>query len=390
MLVPLITYPYLIRTLGSELYGYVITSQIIASYFSIIIDFGFKSVGARYISIYRNDKKKLSEIMSNIISVRFFLWLISLILFLSIVSVVESYREHFLLFVFSFGITFNELLFPQFFFQGIEKMKAITIINIIIRSLFLVLIFVFVKSQSDYIYVPLFLSIGYLGGGIISLTVICKRHGVFFVKPSFREVKFYSKDAIPIFYTDIICTIKDKLSYLIVGNYIGMSEVPVYDLGAKFVKLLSQPMGILSTVLFPRIAQDKNLSLFKKGMFLSSLLTTVFVVITNLFLPYLVKLFIDDSIDLLPIRLFLLAPIFISVGTFIASNLIIAFGYSRYIFYSIVVTTVAYCCGLVLFFSFNSISILSMVVVALLGYFTEMVYRIYVTKKIIKYEKSNK
>ncbi len=389
MAVPLLIYPYLIRVLGKELYGYVITAQIVASYFSIVVDFGFKTVSARYVSIYRNDILALSRLMSNIIFIRFVLWFLSLLVFLVIISLVDSYRQHFLLFLFSFGVTFNELLFPQFFFQGIEKMKAITIINIVIRSMFLVLIFVFVKSQTDYVYVPLFLSIGYLVGGGISLYIIYKTHKLFFVVPQWSKIKFYSKDALPIFYTDIVCTVKDKLSYLIVGTFVSMSDVPIYDLGAKFVRLLSKPVSILSTVLFPRIAQSKNMLLFKRGALLSFFVTVLLVLITNILLPDLVKFFIDDTIDLLPIRLFILAPIFISVGTFIASNLIIAFGYSKYILYSIIVTTFGYCVGLALFFSFNSITVLSMVIVALIGYFTELVYRVYVAKKIIKYEKSN-
>ncbi len=386
MLVPLFTYPYLIRVLGKELYGYVITAQIVASYFSIVVDFGFKSVSARYVSIYRNDKSALSELMSNIMFVRGILWAVSFIAFLIIIYMVESYREHFLLFLFSFGITFNELLFPQFFFQGIEKMKVITIINILIRSIFLVFIFVFIKSQTDYVYVPLFLSIGYFLGGIISLFVIYRSYDLSIVKPKRSQIKLYSKDAVPIFYTDIVCTIKDKLSYLIVGNYVSMADVPIYDLGAKFVTLLAKPMGILSTVLFPRIAQNKNIPLFKKGLFISFTVTVLLVLVTNLVLPYLVAFFIDENIDLLPIRLFLLAPILTSVGTFIASNLIIAFGYSKYILYSIIVTTIGYCVGLGVFFSLNYMTVLSMVIVALFGYFTELVYRIYIARKIIKNE----
>ena len=63
---PLITYPYLVRVLGKELYGWVITAQIIASYCSILVDFGFKRVSARHVAVFRDNKEKLSEIISTI------------------------------------------------------------------------------------------------------------------------------------------------------------------------------------------------------------------------------------------------------------------------------------------------------------------------------------
>lgn len=54
MLVPLVTYPYLIRVLGKELYGYVITAQVVASYCSVFVNFGYRSVSARFVSLNRN------------------------------------------------------------------------------------------------------------------------------------------------------------------------------------------------------------------------------------------------------------------------------------------------------------------------------------------------
>ena len=55
LIAPLITYPYLVRVLGTELYGWVITAQVTASYASIIIDFGFRRVSAKYVASVRDN-----------------------------------------------------------------------------------------------------------------------------------------------------------------------------------------------------------------------------------------------------------------------------------------------------------------------------------------------
>lgn len=59
---PLITYPYLVKTLGTELYGLVITAQIIASYAAIVVNFGFKSITAKDILIHRDNKKNFLKL----------------------------------------------------------------------------------------------------------------------------------------------------------------------------------------------------------------------------------------------------------------------------------------------------------------------------------------
>ena len=387
MITPLITYPYLVRVLGKELYGWVITAQVVASYCSILIDFGFKSVSARHVSIFRHDKEKLSEIISTILTLQGILWLCSMVIYVAVVCLIPSYRQHLWLFLFAFGLTFNELLFPQYFFQGIEKMKYITILNIVIRLVFVGLIFLFVKAADDYVFVPLLSAIGYFIGGCLALYVVFKREDLSFKKPSFANMKYYMKDASPIFFTDVICTIKDKLNYILLGACVGMGNVVVYDLGFKFTNVLLKPASIVNTVLFPKIAKERNVRLFKKAATLLVLGVTVLVVVLNLFLPEVVHFFIAEDIDLLPIRLYTLAPILVGLSGYIASNLMIALGYNRYILYSIVITTILYLLLLGSFYWLGYLnSVTSFIVLTVLSYLGELIYRLIITVKIFGYE----
>ena len=387
MLVPLITYPYLVRILGKELYGWVITAQVVASYCSIIVDFGFKSVSARQVSIYRNDKEKLSEIVSTILTLQGILWLCSMVIYITVICLIPSYRTHLWLFLFSFFLTFNELLFPQYFFQGIEKMKYISILNIVIRLIFVGLIFLFVKEVDDYILVPLLSATGYFIGGCLALYVVFKRENLHYKKPTYSNMKYYMKDASPIFFTDVICTIKDKLNYILLGACVGMGNVVVYDLGSKFTNVLLKPASIVNTVLFPKIAKERNIRFFKKIATFLVLGVTALVIVLNLFLPEIVRFFIAEDIDLLPIRLYSLAPILVGLSGCIASNLIIALGYNRYILYSIIVTTALYLLLLGCFYWLGYLnSVTSFIVLTVLSYLGELIYRLIVSVKIFNYE----
>ncbi|MBR2202392.1 MAG: oligosaccharide flippase family protein [Bacteroidales bacterium] len=82
---PLITYPYLTRTLGTELYGLVITAQILSSYCSILIQFVFPLVSARHISLHKDNKDELSKIMSSILCMQLILWILSFLIYLGVI-----------------------------------------------------------------------------------------------------------------------------------------------------------------------------------------------------------------------------------------------------------------------------------------------------------------
>lgn len=385
LLTPLITYPYLTRVLGTEIYGLVITAQILASYATIVVKFGFDSVSARHISIWREDTSKLSDIMSSIMTMRGFLWIISFAVYFAIVVAIPIYREHLILFLFSFGLTLNVLLFPQFFFQGIEHMKYITYINIGIQSLIIVLTFVIIKGPEDYLFVPVLYATGYFLGGMAAIYIIINKYKIKYKWPTRQQAGYYLKDALPLFATTAVCTIKDKFSYLLLGVFVNMGDVVIYDVGSKLTSLSVQPLTIINTVIFPRMAKIHDDNQYKKFGLIVFFAVLVLVIIINIFLHSIVFLLIGKEIDLIPLRVFLLSPIFLAVGSYIGSSLIVARGYNKYMFYSILVTTSFYLVVLASLFLINRLdTIMSFVGLTVFSYLVEMLYRLSVARRILK------
>ena len=389
LLYPLITYPYLVKVLGREIYGTVLTAQMLASYATIIINFGTNFVCARHISLNSNDTKKISEILSNVLWGKALIFLIVFVIYVSIIFIVKTYKENFILFLLMFGINTQELLFPRFFFQGIEQLKFISILDICIKIIFLPFIFFLVKGPQDILIVPIAYTCGYLFSGIASIMIIKKKFRINLIKPKLSVSLYYLKDSSLVFSTDLVCTIKDKLNYLILGVCLGMSEIVIFDLCLKINSFISKPGEIIYNVIFPRVAKSQNISTIIKTIFVSFSATIFVCAVFYCFLDDIAYFFLNEYIDLKPLKVFLIAPILLSISSGIANLCFVSLGYNKYVFYSIIITTIAYIASLTIFYiSHNLNNIMSFIYIALISYGVELIYRLVKVRSLINSMKS--
>lgn len=280
MLIPLLTYPYLIRVVGKETYGLVVFAQAIIGYLVILVGFGFNISATKEVSTHRDNKEKLSEIISSVLLIKGGLFLISMIILSILIFLIPQAQDYKALFFLTMWMCLYDVIFPIWYFQGIEKMKYITYITLFSRLTFIALIFVFIHSPVDYLYIPLINGIGALLAGFISLYIIFASHKVKFGLQSYKNLSFYFKDSIPIFASNISISLYVSTNKVLTGTFLGMTEVAYYDLAEKLISILRIPQSILSQSLFPKISKDKNIN-FIKGIFRLSLLLnlTMFLLI---------------------------------------------------------------------------------------------------------------
>jgi PST family polysaccharide transporter len=192
---PLITLPYLVRVLGPEKYGLIAFAQAFIGYFQILTDYGFNLSATREISINRENKEKVSEIFSSVMIIKFFLLLVSFVLMSAIVFSFGKFRQNWLIYYSTFGMVLGQTLFPIWFFQGMEKMKYITFLNVLSKFIFTVATFAFIRRASDFLYVPLLNSSGFIISGIISIWLIVTNFCVKMRVPRLEVILKYFKDS---------------------------------------------------------------------------------------------------------------------------------------------------------------------------------------------------
>ena len=272
---PLITLPYLVRILGPEKYGLVSFAQAFIGYFIILTDYGFNLSATREISVNRENKQKILEIFSSVMSAKFILCILSFIILLLFIFFIPKFKNNWLVYVFTFGMVLGNVLFPVWFFQGIEKMKYITIINVIAKSIFTICIFIFIKKVSDFIYVPLVNSIGYLIAGGVSLIIVFKNFGIRFIFPSLKNIKYQLREGWHIFISTISTSLYTTSNVFILGLFANSNIVGYYAAAEKIIRSVQGLLIPISQTVYPHIAKLADVSKEKALDFIWKLMKVV-------------------------------------------------------------------------------------------------------------------
>ena len=102
LFIPLITYPYLIRIIGKEIWGEIIFAQVIISYASLLINFGFDVSATREVSVSRDNPTELSKIVSSVFIAKLFFGLVSTLSIISLINFIPLFSHHKLLYLYTF------------------------------------------------------------------------------------------------------------------------------------------------------------------------------------------------------------------------------------------------------------------------------------------------
>ncbi len=330
-LFPLITFPYLVRVLGIEKFGLISFAQAFIQYFIIITDYGFNLSATREISIHRDDKEKINEIFSSVMIIKLSLMILSFIFMSIIVFSFNKFRQDWLLYYLTFGMVFGNVLFPVWFFQGIEQMKWITYLNILTKAIFTVAIFVFIKNQDSYYLVPLLNSMGYIIAGVLSLFLIINHFRVEFKLLTLNKVKYYLNDAWYVFISRILVNIYTSTNIILLGFFYNNLAVGYYSVFEKIVIAAGAIFDITNQIIYPYLANNyrrsfkRFIQLLKKIFGIYLVLAFLICFVLEFFRIEILNLIIREySFDISSLLgVFLIRILFFPFGPLLSNSLII-------------------------------------------------------------------
>ncbi|MCW5520393.1 oligosaccharide flippase family protein [Aureitalea sp. L0-47] len=255
LLIPLFILPYLVRTLGIDVFGLTQFSLAFVMYFGALIHYGYSITAVRDIARSRTNANTLSRVYSKYFSVAMVLLLLSSVMLVIILLLVPGLREDWLLHVYTFYFVAMQSLFPSWFFQGMEKMRYIAFINLSTRVMFLISLLLLVKNPEDYLLVPLLNAFAMTLSTLISFWLIHSVFKVKLVRSSISEMKgviVVGRHAfISLFSPTLYTTTTTFLLGITTSNYV----LGIYTSATKLIDALNSLGLLISNTFLPYLSR---------------------------------------------------------------------------------------------------------------------------------------
>ena len=249
IILPLVTVPYVSRTLGTESLGRYSYTFTVASYFGIFAYLGFENYGNRLIAQNRNDQRRLDRMFSG----AFYFQMIAGFLAAGcyVIYLIFFCREDRFVAMIQIVYIVGQVCNISWFYFGLEKFRKTAVYSMFIRLLSFIAILIYVKNSTDLAVYTFICAISTLCTSLIMWPELYKY--VNFVKVPFRDILYHARGCLLLFFPVLVISIYRSMDKLMLGKISTMTEVALYTNADKIVEI---PYGIitaLGVVMLPRM-----------------------------------------------------------------------------------------------------------------------------------------
>lgn len=262
MLFPLITFPYVCRVIEADGIGQINFFQSIISYISLFTCLGIPMYAIREIARDRSDVVQMNRTAMEILLLHAMLTLVGYAIVAILCLTVPQIQVNIPLFLILSLTIFFTAIGCEWFYQGIEDFKYITIRGLIIKTVSVVLLFIFVKSKTDLLYYGCYTVFGVLGGNIFNFFRLRKyihRENIIF---SELHIKRHIKSVLKVFSFSVVTSIYLQLNTVLLGFLKNALAVGYFAAATKVMQMLLKMSACLGSVMMPRashlIAENKE------------------------------------------------------------------------------------------------------------------------------------
>ncbi|MCM1530666.1 MAG: oligosaccharide flippase family protein [Bacteroides sp.] len=256
VLIPIVAMPYVLRVVGPANYGLYGFIYILVQYVLVFNNYGFDFSVTKEVAQHRGDAAYLNRIYNAVLGCRLLLFVAASAFFFALSPLILPTSTHRLMFLGGLTLVLGNTFTAVWLFQGMEKMRYLTLVNVFGKGIFLLLVFLTVKRPEHYVFLPLLDGLGYMAGGSASLLIARKQFGMRLRMPSWADMKTQFSAGAAIFGSTLGMTLYRKSNIFILRFFVGDAALGLYTAAEKVVTGLQSVVSPVSQALFPYLGHD--------------------------------------------------------------------------------------------------------------------------------------
>lgn len=331
----LITFPYVSRVLGVEYLGLVNFVDNTINYFLLFATLGIELLGVREIAVVKEHGNKKDLVFSRILGLNMLLTIIVLVVYFIIVTISPKLHQYSELFYIGAAKILFTVFLIEWFFTGIENFKYITIRSLIIKVLYVLSVYVFVRDVNDY-KLYFFLTIGV----VVTNSCINIMYVGRFVSIQWRElIRFtYMKQNITLGVYSIMTSMYLTFNVMFLGFVADSIQVGYYVAAFKLYAVILGFFTAFTNVMLPRMSSvisDGDLNSFRllidKSLSLVSLFSIPIILCCIVLAPQIIYVLSGAGYEhsIILMRILMPAVLFVGMAQVLAVQVLIPMKYDK-------------------------------------------------------------
>jgi PST family polysaccharide transporter len=393
----LISFPYLIRTLGPNNFGIIIIANANIAYFRMIVEFGFTLSGTKSCSLNRDNSEELSVITFSIIQGKLFLSILGLILLVLVLCFTNLLKGKEVIMILSYLQLFPAVFITDYLFRGLEKMGAITYRNIAVNILYTIATILLIRKSDDYYFYPIITALNSLAVAVWTWVYIYKNYKIKFKIVSIRQTINTIKDSFTYFLANIASTLYSSSNVVVLG-YKGLSNTVIghYGVANNVITVIRSIFSPVADSMYPYMVAKKNFRLIKLILIIGCPLSIIGTFILYLWArPIIMLLGGKEYLDAIPIFKTMLPLIVITLPMYLLGySTLGAMGKAEKVNLTVVYGSIIHILGLLILLGSGKLNITSVIILSIFSESSILISRIIyiykskVNRKIENLEKS--
>lgn len=248
---PLMVYPYVSRVLGVANIGACNFVDSIVEYFTILSMMGMNTIGIREIAKCKNGQQKLDNVFSQLFSLNTLTTITAIIILIIATNIVPKFAPYKDLLYIGVGKLFFNYMLINWFFQGLENFKYIAARTIFVKILFVISVFLFVKTETDVKLYYFLVALTWAGNGIINF-IYAKKYVSFNFTLKINKAIIGSFFILGVYW--FMNSMYTTLNVAFLGFATNDIEVGYYTTANKLLTVIMTMFTALTSVMVPRVS----------------------------------------------------------------------------------------------------------------------------------------
>ena len=256
ILLPLVTAPYLDRTVGPGGVGLYTGAWTMSEIFCMIGMLGLADYGVRAIAQARDDRERLDRTFSGIWQMQLLVASIALLFWLGYVFLIAGEEKTIALHLTMMSVSC--LCSFEWCLMGLDQFKSIALRNTFVKVAAAVSAFIFVKNINDLWIYGFVWSLATLLGNLSCALVL--KGKVSYHRVSFRETVKHLRPCAILFISVAAVSVYRKMDKVMVYNIAGKEQNGFYENAEKIIYCLSGFISAIGTVMMSKVSnmQEKG------------------------------------------------------------------------------------------------------------------------------------